>query len=204
VKHQDGPWLFALALDAGYASLETTRNINLVGVTSAHSRPSLWRVDARARAAYLAEFGSVYVKPTLDVDFIYSLMPAFAESGAGALNLHVARASSVALAASPMIEIGQTIAWENGAAMRPYVQGGATLMTDNSMTLSSTLEGAPTGTAPLATVSAGPRVLARAGAGLDLFAIAGIANLDLRLQYEARFGDGYQDQTGVAKLSRRF
>ena len=72
LKHQIGPWLFAAALDAGYDALTATRYIGIGGVQSATSAPSVWRLDSRFRAAYVAEFGNAYLKPSLDLDVIYT------------------------------------------------------------------------------------------------------------------------------------
>ena len=90
MKHQIGPWLFAAALDAGYDALNTTRYIGFAGVQAATSTPSVWRLDSRFRAAYVAEFGNAYVKPSLDLDVIYTALPGFSEAGAGPLGLNVA------------------------------------------------------------------------------------------------------------------
>ena len=51
---------------------------------SATSAPSVWRLDS-VPAAYVAEFGNAYVKPSLDLDVIYTVLPGFSEAGAGAL-----------------------------------------------------------------------------------------------------------------------
>jgi hypothetical protein len=204
LKRQIGPWVFAAALDGGYAALDTTRNINVDGAQSATSKSSLWRLDSRLRGAYLIGLGSAYFKPSLDLDVIYTAQPAFNETGAGVLDLRVASASNVAFAASPMLELGQTTAWSNGQAMRPYVQGGATFLSHNDWSLNSTFEGAPAGAAPLTMRSSLPQTLWKVSGGVDFFGIAGIRGLDLRLQYEARFGSDYRDQTGLLKLIHRF
>ena len=204
IKHQIGPWLFAAALDAGYEKLNTTRDINFAGVTAATSAPSVWRLDSRFRAAYVVESNGLYVKPSLDLDTIYTAIPGFSEQGAGALGLNVAPANKVTFAATPTIELGETWLLANGSALRPYIRGGATVFSNNTWSLNSTFEGAPAGVAPFTTLSTLPQTLWKVSAGIDIFAIAGIPNLDLRLEYEGRFGASYNDQTGLVKLSRRF
>ena len=204
LKHQIGPWLFAAALDAGYDALTATRYIGLGGVQSATSAPSVWRLDSRFRAAYVAEFGNAYVKPSLDLDVIYTGLPGFSEAGAGPLNLNVASSDKVVFAASPMVELGQTWLLGNGSALRPYIQGGATFLSNNTWSLNSTFEGAPAGVAPFTTLTSLPQTLAKVSAGIDIFGVAGIRGLDLRLEYQGRFGPGYTDQSGLLKLSRQF
>jgi hypothetical protein len=204
LKHQIGSWLFAAALDGGYASLDTTRTINIAGSDIAKSRSSVWRLDARLRAAYLVEFGSAYLKPTMDVDLIYTAMPGFNETGAGALNLNVSSMRNVMFAATPMLELGQTLVWPNGQAFRPFVQAGATFLSNGSRTINATFEGAPAGVAPFATVTSFPQTLGKLSTGYDFFGFAGIPGLDMRVQYEARFGHDYTDQTGTLKIMKRF
>ena len=204
LKHQIGPWLLAAALDVGYEQLNTTRYINFAGAAAATSSPSVWRLDSRFRAAYVAESNGLYVKPSLDLDAIYTAMPGFSEFGAGALGLNVAAANKVTFAATPMIELGQTWLLANGSALRPYIQGGATIFSNNTWSLSSTFEGAPAGVAPFTTLSSLPQTLWKVSAGIDIFRVARIPDLDLRLEYEGRFGASYNDQTGLVKLSRHF
>ena len=124
LKHQIGPWLFAAALDAGYDALTATRYIGIGGVQSATSAPSVWRLDSRFRAAYVAEFGNAYLKPSLDLDVIYTGLPGFSEAGAGALNLNVASSNKVVFAASSIVRTGADAdLLHNGAALRPTYSG---------------------------------------------------------------------------------
>ena len=204
LKHQIGPWLFAAALDVGYDALNTTREIGFAGVQAATSTPSVWRLDSRFRAAYVAEFGNAYVKPSLDLDVIYTALPGFSEAGAGPLNLNVASSNKVAFAASPMVELGQTYFLANGSALRPFIQGGATLLSNNTWSVNSTFESAPAGVAPFTTLTSLPQTLWKVSTGIDIFSVARIPGLDLRLEYQGRFGPGYNDQTGLVKLSRHF
>ena len=204
IKHQIGPWLFAAALDAGYEALNTTRYINFGGATTANSTPSVWRLDSRFRAAYVVESNGLYLKPSFDLDTIYTAMPGFSEQGAGALGLNVAATNKVTFAATPTIELGQTWLLANGSALRPYIRGGATVFSNNTWSVNSTFEGAPAGTAPFTTLSSLPQTLWKVSAGIDIFRIARIPDLDLRLEYEGRFGASYNDQTGLVKLSRHF
>ena len=204
IKHQIGPWLFAAALDAGYDALNTTRYINFAGAAAATSTPSVWRLDSRFRAAYVAESNGFYVKPSFDIDTIYTALPGFSEWGAGALGLNVAAAHKVTFAATPMFELGKTWLLANGSALRPYIQAGATVFSNNTWSLNSTFEGAPAGTAPFTTLSSLPQTLWKVSAGIDIFRVAQIPDLDLRLEYEGRFGASYNDQTGLVKLSRHF
>ena len=74
---------------------------------------------------------------------IYTGLPGFSEAGAGALNLNVASSNKVVFAASPMVELGQTWLLRNGAALRPYIQGGATFLSNNTWSVNSTSRARP-------------------------------------------------------------
>ncbi|MGH6715079.1 MAG: autotransporter domain-containing protein, partial [Bradyrhizobium sp.] len=137
-------------------------------------------------------------------DVIYTSLPSFSETGAGALGLNVASASKLAFAASPMVELGQTWLAPDGSAVRPYISGGATFLSDNTWSLNSTFEGAPAGVSSFTTLSSLPKTLWKASAGIDIFRVARVPGLDLRLEYDGQFGSGYSDQTGLLKLSRHF
>ena len=140
----------------------------------------------------IAEFGITYVKPMLDFDVIYNTMPGFSQTGAGVLGLRVASASQVMFAVAPSVELGQTIIWDNGQAMRPYIRAGATLLSTGSWTINSNFEGAPAGVASFASANSIPRTLAKTSAGIDVFGLWGVSGLDLKLQYETQFANGYQ------------
>ncbi|MGA2057413.1 MAG: hypothetical protein ABSG88_19140 [Bradyrhizobium sp.] len=103
-----------------------------------------------------------------------------------------------------MVELGQTYFLADGPALRPFLQGGATFLSNNTWSLKSTFESAPAGVTPFTTLTSLPQTLWKVSAGIDIFGVARIPGLDLRLEYQGRFGPGYNDQTGLVKLSRHF
>jgi uncharacterized protein with beta-barrel porin domain len=103
-----------------------------------------------------------------------------------------------------MVELGQTYFLASGPALRPFIQGGATWLSNNTWSVNSTFESAPAGVTPFTTLTSLPQTLWKVSAGIDIFGVARIPGLDLRLEYQGRFGAGYNDQTGLVKLSRHF
>jgi hypothetical protein len=54
------------------------------------------------------------------------------------------------------------------------------------------------------TTSTFPQTVARLSAGLDLISSKLTGGVDIRLQYDGMFADGYRSHTGGAKVSVRF
>ena len=204
-KYVPGPWLLAAAVDGGYAEVNAYRNIggfpqpNL----TANSNSGIWHLDGKLRGAYLLETANVYAKPMADFDVIYLYMPAFSEYGAGALGLNVNSMSDVLFAGTPAVEFGATFN-AGGYYLRPHATLGATFFSKNSLSVGATFAGTPAGVAPFITSSTFPQTVARLSAGLDLISSKLTGGVDIRLQYDGMFADGYQSHTGGAKVSVRF
>jgi uncharacterized protein with beta-barrel porin domain len=205
LKYVNGPWLLAGALDAGYAGADTTRSIGFPApATTAYSNSRTWHADVKLRAAYLFEAGKFYAKPMADADVTYLYMPGFSEYGAGALNLNVNGMSDVLFSATPALELGVTALDGGDHVLRPRLSVGATFFSKNSLSVDANLAGAPAGSAPFTTTTTFPQVVAKVSGGIDLFSKRQTGGLDIRLQYDGQFGDGFQSHTGGAKASMRF
>ena len=205
LKYVNGPWLLAGALDAGYAGADTTRSIGFPApATTAYSASSTWHLDGKLRAAYLLEAGNFYAKPMIDGDVTYLYMPGFSEYGAGALNLNVNGMSDVVLSATPAVELGVTAIDGGDHVLRPRVSVGATFFSKNSLSADATFAGAPAGSVPFTTTTSFPQVVAKVSGGIDLFSKRQTGGLDIRLQYDGQFADGFQSHTGGIKASMRF
>jgi outer membrane autotransporter protein len=194
------------AVDVGYSALDTSRLINFptAGLT-ASSNSSVWHLDGRLRASYLIEQGAFYLKPFVDTDLLYVNMPSFGESGAGPLDLQVESMSNTRFAVTPTFEFGATFpAGDSANVLRPFVSLGATWYSDDTWSVSSSLEGAPAGTDPFVTTTTTPRTIGNLSAGLDIFSAKKTGGLDVRLQYDGQFADHYQNQTGAVKFAVRF
>jgi hypothetical protein len=204
-KYVPGPWLLAAAVDGGYAEVNAYRNIGGFPQPNmtANSNSGIWHLDGKLRGAYLLETANVYAKPMVDFDAIYLYLPAFSEYGAGALGLNVNSMSDVLFAGTPAVEFGATF---NVADyyLRPHATLGATFFSKNSLSVGATFAGTPAGVAPFVTTSTFPQTVARLSAGLDLISSKLMGGVDIRLQYDGMFADGYQSHTGGAKVSVRF
>lgn len=199
LKHVEGPWLSSAALGLGASFSHTTR-VPLPGaVATADSLQLL--IAAKLRQAYLLEFGAGYIKPLVDLDLSFAHTPGFRETGAGALGLVIDPASRFGLAVSPGIELGATLPLGDDGHIRPYLAAGVTFDLGEPWTFTSRLAGSPMGTAPFSSSSAVPPVTGMLALGADIF----MANdLSLKLQYQARFSDMTQDQSGSMKFMLKF
>jgi hypothetical protein len=204
-KYVPGPWLLAAAVDGGYAEVNAYRNIGGFPQPNmtANSNSGIWHLDGKLRGAYLLETANVYAKPMADFDVIYLYMPAFSEYGAGALGLNVNSMSDVLFAGTPAVEFGATFN-AGDYYLRPHATLGATFFSKNSLSVGATFAGTPAGIAPFVTTSTFPQTVARLSAGLDLLSARQTGGVDIRLQYDGMFADGYQSHTGGAKVSVRF
>ena len=204
LKHQIGPWLFAGALEGGYASVATKRAVGYpTADVTAKSNSSVYHLDGRLRAAYLFEQGAWYFKPMVDFDLLYVNMPSFSESDAGALDLRVNQISDTRFVASPALELGATVPITDKYSYRPFVSLGASWNSKDIWSVSSSFEGGPTGLS-FATTTVTPRIYGNVSTGFDVLSVKKKGAVDLRLQYAGQFADHYVNQTGAIKFSVRF
>jgi outer membrane autotransporter protein len=204
LKYVNGPWLLAGAIDGGYVSADGYRSIGLpTPNVTATSTSNLWHLDGKLRAAYLLEAGAWSAKPMAEFDVIYLYMPAFAESGAGALSLNVSSMSQTLVAGTPAVEFGATL-HGGDHYLRPHVSFGMTFFSTNTMSVGANFAGAPAGTAPFITSTTFPDSVAKVSAGFDILSARQTGGLDVRLQYDGQFANGYQSHNGGAKVSMRF
>jgi len=201
LKRESGPWLFAAAAGGGYSWYDTTRKIRINGFqANADSSPDVQSAYARLRAAYTATFGpDLYVKPSLDLDALYTRTPSYREHGAGSLDLVVDSSDQTTFAASPTVEIGGRVKVDDHTAVRPYLTLGASFYSQDDYSTQARLKGAPGGgfdtTLPL------DDKVAKVGAGLQLLTDG---PWDLRVQYEGRFADHATSHAGTLKASFAF
>jgi hypothetical protein len=204
LKYVNGPWLLAGALDGGYVASDGYRYIGLpTPSATATSTSGLWHLDGRLRAAFLLERNAWYAKPMVDLDLIYLNMPGFSESGAGPLSLNVNGMANVLFAATPAIEFGTTL---NGGDhyLRPHVSFGMTFFSTDTLSVGANFAGAPAGLAPFITSTAFPEAVAKVSAGFDIISARQTGGLDLRLQYDGQYANGFQSHNGGLKASMRF
>ncbi|WP_258130227.1 autotransporter outer membrane beta-barrel domain-containing protein [Achromobacter anxifer] len=202
VKRQDGPWVYAAALGGGYGGYRMDRNIGIAGYQdTVNSRPDVYGFNARLRVARSFVHGDLYVKPYVDLDFSYTRMPAYQESGSNPLALSVDSNDQFVVGVSPMIELGGRAELKNGAMLRPFLYAGASILSQNDWTSSARLRGAPAGTGMFGTSLPIDDLVARFGAGLQVMKAGGV---DFRLQYDGVFSEHVRSNSATLKVSVPF
>ncbi|MFA5488737.1 MAG: autotransporter outer membrane beta-barrel domain-containing protein, partial [Candidimonas sp.] len=200
VKRQDGPWLFAGALNVGHGSYDTERNITVSG--NLRTADSSWKsthVAARLRGQYTYAQSNWYLKPLMDLDLAYQKVPGYSESGAGAFNLQMKSADRWNLTVTPALELGGRFDFKD-YTLRPYVSVGVNWMSNNSWKVKTGLQGDPSSDTFLLQTSM-PRVTGDVRTGLELMNRKG---LELKAEYNVRFARNYTTQQGMLRLAVHF
>jgi uncharacterized protein with beta-barrel porin domain len=89
---------------------------------------------------------------------------------------------------------------ENGALVRPYIQGGAAFYSGTGFSIDSAFLDAPGGTPSFRTEAEMDDVLGQISVGLDVLAVE---NLNVRLSYDGLFGSTTQSNSGTLRLEWR-
>ncbi|MFN3625494.1 MAG: autotransporter domain-containing protein, partial [Hyphomicrobium sp.] len=203
LKYQAGTTLLSAAAAGGYGWYDTTRIVDLgfivPGANRAEADNDIAHVHFQLRAAQLFTAGNLYAKPIIDLTATYLATRAFEETGLGALNLQFANQGEWVYAASPSLELGAQLTNEHGVLFRPYIRGGVTRFSENTLGINSTFEGAPASAATFGSVSDLDRTVANVTAGIDVLDPAD--GFDLRFSYDGRFGE---DNIEVHSGSARF
>ncbi|MFD4837131.1 autotransporter outer membrane beta-barrel domain-containing protein [Achromobacter sp. NPDC058515] len=198
LKRQEGQWVFSAALGGGYGGYDMDRNIDIAGYREAvSSQPDVYGFNARLRAARTFAHGNMYVKPYLDLDFSYSRMPGYKESGSNPLALSVDGSDQFIMGVSPMIEFGGRAELKNGAMLRPFLYAGASFLSQDDWTSSARLRGAPAGAGSFDTSLPIDDVIGKVGAGLAVMKAGGV---DFRLQYEGQFSQHVRSNSASLKV----
>ncbi|NMK46991.1 autotransporter outer membrane beta-barrel domain-containing protein [Achromobacter sp. Bel] len=198
LKREEGQWVFSAALGGGYGGYRMDRGIDIAGYQETlSSRPDVYGFNARLRAARTFAHDNLYVKPYVDLDFSYSRMPAYKESGSNPLALSVDSSDQFVMGLSPMIEIGGRAELKNGAMLRPFLYAGASFLSQDDWTSSARLRGAPQGTGAFDTTLPVDDVVGKVGAGL---AVMKAGSVDFRLQYEGQFSEHVSSHSAALKV----
>ncbi|WP_158968088.1 autotransporter outer membrane beta-barrel domain-containing protein [Chachezhania sediminis] len=123
-------------------SIETDRTTDSGAV--AKSNFDTTTIGLRARASYYGDMGAFYLKPTFDLDAVRVDIPAYSETGAGAMNLHFGAADDWQFAATPMLELGKRIEGRKGT-FRAFGRLGASFWSSQNLAQNVVFEGTPAG-----------------------------------------------------------
>jgi hypothetical protein len=208
LKCQEGSWLLSATAAGGYAWNDVTRYVNLGNIVSyadiAQGNADISHAHLQLRAAQIFHSGSFYAKPYVDVTATYLYTHGFAETGAGALNLHVQSSGEWVFAASPTLELGaQFTDPGTGVQLRPYLRAGVTQFSESTLGVNATWDGAPASAGTFSGISDLDRTIGNFAAGLDI--VDPTDKFDLRLNYEGRFGnDNIESHSGSVRAGIRY
>lgn len=197
LKYVDGPLKLSASVNGGQGNLDLTRQAALVPGLTAESGTDVTFVTNLARLAYSFGETGFYVTPMLDGGATYVEMGGFTETGAGLFNLAVSSSDQWIFFGGPAVEIGATIA-QGGFELRPYIKAGVTLLSEDSFDIEARFAAASTAVAPFRVTSNFDDTFATLDAGVQLFSTDG---LNLRLNYQGKFGDDSHENGIDAKLS---
>ena len=188
IKYQTGPWLFAGALSGGVAEFETLRTIGFPGFATAAARSEhdITFITGQLRAAYLANIGTWYAKPLVDVRLTHLDRDGLTETGGGTANLSVAGSSDTYFSVSPAVEIGTEYSASSDMKLKPFLKAGITYFADNSHSLMTSFLSAPAGIGSFTTTSQFDEVFADIEAGVAIFKTNGTS---LSLGYKGLISD---------------
>lgn len=201
VKYNPGPLLLAASVTGGRGWLDTTRMAVAPGIAALLTSDSTTDViSGRLSAAYLVQLSpTLTLKPQIEAAATRIDRGAYVESGPVGLALAVEGSSDTVLSVSPSLELAGDLRLNDGGVVRPYVKAGVTWLDTDDFTTSASLAGV--GGAPFDVTSEVDDLTADIGAGLDIITASGVT---LRLQYDGRFGDHTQQNSGSAKVSVPF
>ncbi|WP_156390711.1 autotransporter outer membrane beta-barrel domain-containing protein [Caulobacter sp. Root487D2Y] len=127
-KAADGPLTAAMAFTAGSSSVDTRRAVLLPsGLRMAEAKQRQTFQAITARTGYRFGTDKAYAKPIAELNWARISTDAFAEKGAGALNLVAPKQVDQSTRASVKLEVGGEF-MQGVTAIRPYARIGASHM----------------------------------------------------------------------------
>ncbi|MCX7113897.1 MAG: autotransporter outer membrane beta-barrel domain-containing protein [Proteobacteria bacterium] len=210
LKHQNGPWLLSASVAGGNLWNNGSRLVNLPGSSGtnplflqAKSSNEVGFFDSKLRGSYECAFKDWYLRPTMDLDLITTILGGYRESGAGLYNLNVNGTTHVLFMATPLAEAGQRFDFPDtwgGINLRTYAQLGMSVLSNDRWNASASFAGVPTGgkfnlTAPM------PQAFGKAAVGVEVFRTGG---LEAKLQWNGDFSSDFFSQYGSFKVGYNF
>lgn len=197
LKDQWGPVNAYLNVAGSWADYDLDRYVGIPGIGSvAEASQDVASLITRLRLSYLMDGGSWYVKPMVDVAATHIRLGGYTETGAGAANLNVATTRDWLFSVTPSIEAGFQIGTGDGTIFRPYARAGVTFLDRDEVAIETSFAAAPG--IPFTVRGRIENVYADVEAGLHVLTTSGI---NMRLNYEGRFGEDSQQHAGSVKLS---
>lgn len=197
VKNQWGPINAYLNVAGSWANYDLDRYVGLPGIGNlAEADQDVTSLVTRLRLSYLMDAGPWYVKPLVDIAATHIRLGGYTETGAGVANLAVAGTRDWIFSVTPAIEAGFQIGSADGTIFRPYARAGVTLLDTDEVAVSTSFAAAPG--VPFTIKGRVEDVYGDVEAGVHVLTTQGI---NMRLNYEGRFGEDSRQHAGSLKLS---
>ncbi|MEW5421708.1 autotransporter outer membrane beta-barrel domain-containing protein [Amorphus sp. 3PC139-8] len=202
LKKEIGPWLFALAGGAGYDWGDSRRYMSIGTLSAvAEAEPKSGFLFGRARASYEFAFDQrIYMRPMVDVDVIAVHQDGYTETGAGGLNLIVDDTTQTVFGVTPGVEFGARVNLSEDLPARLFAGVGVSFLSDDEWETTARFAGL-TAMDAFSTYMPINDTIGRVTAGIDLQKTQG---MELKLQYDGAFADGYQSHGGSLRFGYRF
>ncbi len=134
-KYVEGPLLFAVSVSAGKRTDDVEREFSFLSETGTAEADTNF-VTAQLRAAYLQEFETFYMKPSIDVTWTSTDRDGVEYSGA-TVTQQVYGGNNSYVALSPAVEFGRDVTLTDGNLLRAYAKLGATYLTEDEVTVAA-------------------------------------------------------------------
>ncbi|WP_035018970.1 autotransporter outer membrane beta-barrel domain-containing protein [Caulobacter sp. UNC358MFTsu5.1] len=198
----DGPAAFAMAFTTGTSSVDTRRAVLLPsGLRMAQAKQEQTFQAVTVRTGYRFGTDKAYAKPIAEVNYARIQTDAFAEKGAGALNLVAPKQVDQSTRASVKLEVGAEF-MQGVTAIRPYARIGASHMLSGSAPQFTTaFEGAPPVAGSYDVASRLDKTTGDAELGVSLVNAKGAS---AKLNWSGQFGDRVSNQALAVKFTLPF
>ena len=202
IKYNPGPLFLAASITGGHGWNDNERSVSFGGFNSiATSESDSSFVSGRLTAAYLINFGALYIKPQINVAATYLKRDGYTEAAGGGIALNVRESDDTVFSVTPALEFGAEYSVAGSGIARPFLRAGVKWLDTDSFSTTASFAGAPAGILPFAITSKIDDVVADIGAGIDFITPGDTV---LRLQYDGQYGEMTTKHSASAKFSIAF
>ncbi len=203
VKYDADRWYLAAVGTVGYMWNDNQRNASMPGLGAATvtSHSDTLVLGTRFRAAYEFPFERWYVRPRADLDILYAHTPGYTEKGSDTLAMQVGDTDYFGVTVLPAVEFGGQADLSKNWTARLFGTVGASISAAGSIKNDLSFVMAPDSVGPFTIETETPKYLGNVGLGLQIYSTEG---LDLRADYNASFGGGFENHSVSLKLSYVF
>ncbi|WP_322997361.1 autotransporter outer membrane beta-barrel domain-containing protein [Castellaniella sp.] len=199
-QHLKGDTGYLGAVTGSYGKFDNTRDVAVLGLQGSSSS-RVASIGQRLRVDYTQALSNAYIKPFVNLDVVYTRMPSFSETGAGAADLYIESNQQWSAILTPGLEIGGRFELNSGYVVQPYASIGVALASTDQWNTRARFALAPSGTDMFDSELNTGRVSGQLSAGVQVSSKNG---LDLRLQYDGQLSSQTRSHAGSLQASWRF